>query len=100
MRPTRTLLPLNGQLEIAGEIFFNHEVGLDLDVRVVFIWHPLLGELAVTEHDGILLRFLDEEVPSWVCAQLGKERWEAMSVKQLLDTFAARRAAREDGRFQ
>ena len=40
MRPRRILLPLNGQLQVAGEIFLNHEVGLDLDDLMVFIWHP------------------------------------------------------------
>jgi hypothetical protein len=50
MRPSRTLLPLNGQLEIAGEIFFNNQVGLELDERIVFIWHPRLARVPHQSH--------------------------------------------------
>lgn len=97
MRPTRVLRPLNGQLQIAGETFYNHELGLDLEDRVLFIWHPLLGELAITERDDLLLRFLDEEFPSWVRIQMRDQGWKVMSVKQLLDHVTAIRSAREGG---
>jgi len=97
LRPTRVLRPLNGQLQIAGETFYNHELGLDLEDRVLFIWHPLLGELAITERDGIELRFLNEEIPSWVRTQMHGQGWLTMSVQQLLDYFADNHSAREGG---
>ena len=96
MRPSRTLLPLNGQLEIAGEIFFNNQVGLELDERIVFIWHPRLGELSITETDGILLRFLDMGVPTRIRVQMRDQGWKTMTVKQLLDYVMAFRSTQED----
>lgn len=84
-------------MQIAGETFYDHEVGLDLEGRVLFIWPPLLGELTVTERDGIQLRFFDEEVPSWVRIQMRDQGWKAMSVRQLFDRIAAIRSAKEGG---
>jgi hypothetical protein len=85
MRPTRPLLPLNGQLSIAGETFFSHQVFLDPDDWILFILHPQLGELKITERDDIMVNSLDQEVPAYIRAMQHDHGWEAMPIRQLLN---------------
>jgi hypothetical protein len=85
MRPTRTLLPLNGQLQIAGEIFYTHQLGLDPDCRALYLLHPQLGELVLTPKDALRVRFLDLEIPTVMRMLHAHGGWETMSLCELLD---------------
>jgi hypothetical protein len=85
VRPTRPLLPLNGQLSIAGETFFSHQVCLDPDDRILFIQHPQLGELKITERDDLIVKYLHQEVFACIRAMQHNHGWEAVTIKQLFD---------------
>ncbi len=85
MRPTRPLLPLNGQLSIAGETFFSHQVCLDPDDRTLFLQHPQLGDLKIIERDDLIGKFLDLEVPANIRVMQRDHGWETMTLQQLFD---------------
>ena len=75
MRPTRPLLPLNGQISIAGETYFSHQVFLYSDDRIMFIPHPQLGELKITEQDDLRLHYLDLDIPAAIRALQRDQGW-------------------------
>jgi hypothetical protein len=91
MRPTRPLLPLNGQLSIAGEAFFSHHVCLDPGDRILSILHPQLGELKITEQDNLRLHYLDLDIPATIRAQQWAHGWEAVTINQLFDLIITMR---------
>jgi hypothetical protein len=92
MRFIRTLHPINGKLSIAGETFSSHQVCLDLDDRILFILHPQLGELKITEQDDLVVKFLDQEVPASIQAMQRDCGREAVTIKQLFDLITTIRS--------
>ena len=94
MPRTRTLFPLNGQLLIAGETFFSHQVGLDLDDRILYIQHPALGELKLRPCD-LEVGFLDLEIPALLRMLSADQGWTTLTLHQLFDLVLATRNAQE-----
>jgi len=89
MRPNRTLLPLNGQLELAGETFFSPQIGLDLEDGVLFLRHPDLGELQLRKEDNLQLRFLDLEIPALLRMLRDDGGWIDLTLAQLFELVTA-----------
>jgi len=79
--PTRTLQALNSQPRLAGKTFFTHLVGVDVEAKTLFINHPTLGELVITEFDDIEMQFLDFEVPKIVRSMQMDGGWEDVTPK-------------------
>ena len=94
MRTTRTLHPLNGQLRIAGATYFTHQVGIDLEDKILYIQDDILGELVFHEEEPLEMDFLDLEIPAHIRQQQRLDGWEHLTLRQLFDLVLATHHAR------
>ena len=95
MRPAKTLFPLNGQLKIAGHVFFSPQIGFDLEEGLLYLLHPELGELILPCNDDLQVYLLDLEIPTVLRMLHHSGGWESMTLPQLFAMVTAIRSAQE-----
>ena len=95
MKPAKTLLPLNGQLRIAGETFLSPQIGFDLELGVLYLQHPWLGEMILSRTDDLRVYLLDLEIPTIIRMLHRSGGWEPMTLPQLFQFVTASCAAQE-----
>lgn len=79
-----TLTPVNGQLKVAGEVFFTRHLAFDRGTHALIIKHPVIGEFPIIAGDGLELEFLDLEVPTAIRQLQRNNGWERMTATELL----------------